>query len=71
MYTDFAWYALQVRPRFEKIVARSLLSKGYESFLLPLLVVLGGEPEILIHICCRERRMAGGESRSQADSLFE
>ena len=27
------WYALQVRPRFEKIVASTLVSKGYEGFL--------------------------------------
>jgi transcription antitermination factor NusG len=33
MEIDFPWYALQVRPRFEKVVARSLLGKGYESFL--------------------------------------
>jgi len=29
----FPWYALQVRPRFEKIVASTLLSKGFEGFL--------------------------------------
>ena len=29
----FPWYALQVRPRFEKIIASTLLSKGYEGFL--------------------------------------
>jgi transcription antitermination factor NusG len=29
----FPWYALQVRPRFEKVVASTLLSKGYEGFL--------------------------------------
>jgi transcription antitermination factor NusG len=27
------WYALQVRPRFEKAIALTLLSKGYEGFL--------------------------------------
>ena len=27
------WYAVQVRPRFEKLVAAALLSKGYEGFL--------------------------------------
>jgi len=27
------WYALQVKPRFEKVVARNLQSKGYEEFL--------------------------------------
>jgi transcription antitermination factor NusG len=27
------WYALQVRPRFEKIIATTLLNKGYEGFL--------------------------------------
>jgi hypothetical protein len=27
------WYALQVRPRFEKIIASTLLNKGYEGFL--------------------------------------
>jgi transcription antitermination factor NusG len=27
------WYALRVRPRFEKMVASTLLSKGYEGFL--------------------------------------
>ncbi len=30
---SFPWYALQVRPRFEKMVASTLLSKGYEGFL--------------------------------------
>ncbi len=29
----FPWYAIQVRPRFEKVVASALLSKGYEGFL--------------------------------------
>jgi transcription antitermination factor NusG len=29
----FPWYALQVRPRFEKQVASALLGKGYEGFL--------------------------------------
>ena len=29
----FPWYALQVRPRFEKIIASTLLFKGYEGFL--------------------------------------
>ncbi len=27
------WYALQVRPRFEKMIASTLLTKGYEGFL--------------------------------------
>ncbi len=27
------WYALRVRPRFEKVVAATLLTKGYEGFL--------------------------------------
>jgi transcription antitermination factor NusG len=27
------WYALQVRPRFEKVIASMLLYKGYEGFL--------------------------------------
>ena len=27
------WFALQVRPRFERIVASALLAKGYEGFL--------------------------------------
>jgi transcription antitermination factor NusG len=27
------WYALRVRPRFEKQIASTLLSKGYEGFL--------------------------------------
>ena len=27
------WYAIQVRPRFERIVAAKLLAKGYEGFL--------------------------------------
>lgn len=30
---SFPWYALQVRPRFEKIIASTLASKGYEGFL--------------------------------------
>jgi transcription antitermination factor NusG len=30
---DLNWFALQVRPRFEKIVSRSLIAKGYETFL--------------------------------------
>jgi transcription antitermination factor NusG len=29
----FPWYALRVRPRFEKSVANTLLAKGYEGFL--------------------------------------
>lgn len=33
MHTEQPWYALQVRPRFEKQVAATLLSKGYEGFL--------------------------------------
>ncbi len=28
-----SWYALQVRPRFEKVVARNLQSKGFEELL--------------------------------------
>ena len=31
--TAFPWYALQVRPRFEKAIASALLNKGYEGFL--------------------------------------
>lgn len=31
--TPLPWYALQVRPRFEKMVASMLLNKGYEGFL--------------------------------------
>ncbi len=31
------WYALQVRPRYEKVIASTLLGKGYEGFL-PLYV---------------------------------
>jgi transcription antitermination factor NusG len=31
--TCYPWYALQVRPRYEKIIASTLLSKGYEGFL--------------------------------------
>jgi transcription antitermination factor NusG len=27
------WYALRVKPRFEKVVARNLRGKGYEEFL--------------------------------------
>jgi transcription antitermination factor NusG len=27
------WYALQVKPRFEKVVARNLRAKGFEDFL--------------------------------------
>ena len=30
---DFPWYALQVRPRYEKVIASTLLGKGYEGFL--------------------------------------
>src|SRR5438105_14577000 len=30
---DTLWYALHVRTRFEKVVARSLRGKGYEEFL--------------------------------------
>jgi transcription antitermination factor NusG len=30
---SFPWYALQVRPRFEKVIAAALLNKGYEGFL--------------------------------------
>src|SRR5689334_4556074 len=33
MEKDARWYALQVRPRFEKTVARNLQGKGYEEFL--------------------------------------
>jgi len=31
--SSYPWYALQVRSRYEKIVASTLLSKGYEGFL--------------------------------------
>ena len=31
--TAYPWYALQVRPRFEKVIASTLLNKGYEGFL--------------------------------------
>ena len=31
--SNLLWYALQVRPRFEKVVASTLVSKGYEGFL--------------------------------------
>jgi len=30
---SFPWYALRVRPRYEKTVASTLLAKGYEGFL--------------------------------------
>ena len=30
---DHPWYALQVRPRYEKVVAWSLRSRGYSDFL--------------------------------------
>src|SRR5262252_6549816 len=30
---DTLWYALYVRKRFEKVVARNLRGKGYEEFL--------------------------------------
>ncbi len=30
---DGFWYALHVRPRFEKVVARNLHGKGYEEYL--------------------------------------
>ena len=30
---SFPWYALHVRPRYEKMVANALLTKGYEGFL--------------------------------------
>ena len=30
---DLNWFALQVRPRLEKLVSHSLISKGYETFL--------------------------------------
>jgi transcription antitermination factor NusG len=30
---NLPWYALQVRPRYEKIIASTLLSKGYDGFL--------------------------------------
>lgn len=35
LYTDkdIAWYALHVRPRFEKVVSRNLKAKGYEEYL--------------------------------------
>jgi transcription antitermination factor NusG len=29
----FPWYALQVRPRFEKLIASTLVNKGYDGFL--------------------------------------
>lgn len=31
--SNVPWYALQVRPRYEALVAQSLANKGYESFL--------------------------------------
>jgi transcription antitermination factor NusG len=31
--TNAAWYAIQVRPRFEKVVAKHLEYKGYEEYL--------------------------------------
>lgn len=31
--TEFPWYALQVRPRYERLAASTLLLKGYEGFL--------------------------------------
>jgi transcription antitermination factor NusG len=31
--TNGAWYAIQVRPRFEKVVAKHLEYKGYEEYL--------------------------------------
>jgi transcription termination/antitermination protein NusG len=31
--SDLLWYALQVRPRCEKVVASTLVSKGFEGFL--------------------------------------
>jgi transcription antitermination factor NusG len=31
--TDLFWFALQVRPRCEKLVSASLTAKGYEAFL--------------------------------------
>ena len=33
IHDERPWYALQVRPRFEKQVASTLLGKGYEGFL--------------------------------------
>jgi transcription antitermination factor NusG len=30
---NFPWYALQLRPRHEKLVATTLVNKGYEGFL--------------------------------------
>src|SRR5713226_4572887 len=31
--SDRRWFALQVRPRYEKAAARALHNKGYEEFL--------------------------------------
>lgn len=31
--TSWPWYAIRVKPKFEKVVAQSLLSKGMPSFL--------------------------------------
>jgi transcription antitermination factor NusG len=30
---SYPWYAIQVRPRYERIIASTLLEKGYEGFL--------------------------------------
>jgi transcription antitermination factor NusG len=30
---SYPWYAVQVRPRYERIIASTLLDKGYEGFL--------------------------------------
>jgi len=30
---SYPWYAVQVRPRYERIIASTLLEKGYEGFL--------------------------------------
>lgn len=32
-FQDCKWYALQIRPRFEKLAAKSLKEKGYEEYV--------------------------------------